>query len=197
MSSPRIRLGTEHDAPALLAIYAPYVEHTAITFECEMPSKEAFAAKVRSIAATYPFLVCEEGSTICGYAYASEHSPRKAYQWGVETSIYIDRNYHSRGIGSAFYRVLLPLLRDLGYYTAYARITLPNEKSVRLHEVQGFTSVGVLHKTGYKLGAWHDVLYMEAFLAALPENPAHPQKMNPAAQGITALLEKNSRLIRP
>ena len=44
MSSPafRFRLATLDDAPALLSIYAPYVEKTAISFEYDVPSLDEF-----------------------------------------------------------------------------------------------------------------------------------------------------------
>ena len=46
MSEPTIRLATPEDAPALLAIYEPYVRQTAITCEYEVPSVEEFAGRI-------------------------------------------------------------------------------------------------------------------------------------------------------
>ena len=37
----------EAEAAGLLAIYAPYVEHTAITFEYEVPTLEEFTDRFR------------------------------------------------------------------------------------------------------------------------------------------------------
>ena len=46
-SSPiTIRTATPDDAAALLAIYAPYVTKTAITFEYEVPSEEEFRRRI-------------------------------------------------------------------------------------------------------------------------------------------------------
>ena len=39
-----IRTASAADAPALLKIYRPYVENTAITFEYDVPSTEEFAS---------------------------------------------------------------------------------------------------------------------------------------------------------
>lgn len=50
MSEPTIRLATPDDAPALLAIYEPYVRQTAITCEYEVPSVEEFAGAHRAYA---------------------------------------------------------------------------------------------------------------------------------------------------
>lgn len=197
MTKPYLRQGTAADAPSMLALYAPYVEKTPITFECEIPSTAAFTARIRTISQSFPCLVCEDASGLLGYAYASQHNPRAAYQWGVETSIYLDSAHHSRKIGSALYDALLELLAAMGFYTAYALITLPNAKSVGLHESRGFTPVGVLHHTGYKLGAWHDVLYMEKILAPLPATPLPPKTTAGIGGRFPEILARHSRAILP
>ena len=47
MSLPvTIRPAAPEDAEALLSIYAPYVKHTAITFEYEVPSVEEFRKRI-------------------------------------------------------------------------------------------------------------------------------------------------------
>ena len=43
------------DAGELLAIYAPYVEKTAISFEYEVPSLEEFEGRIRDISSKYPY----------------------------------------------------------------------------------------------------------------------------------------------
>ena len=59
MSEPAIRLATPEDAPALLAIYEPYVRQTAITCEYEVPSVEEFAGRIERTLKRYPYLVME------------------------------------------------------------------------------------------------------------------------------------------
>ena len=85
-----IRTASEADAPALLEIYAPYVDRTAITFEYEVPSVDEFASRIRNTLQKYPYLVAEKGGRILGYAYAGPFHDRPAYDWSVETSIYVD-----------------------------------------------------------------------------------------------------------
>ena len=41
-----LRIASPYDAAALLAIYAPYVEHTAITYEYTVPTVEEFSARI-------------------------------------------------------------------------------------------------------------------------------------------------------
>ena len=84
-----IRTATPEDAKELLEIYAPYVKNTAITFEYEVPSEDEFKKRIEQVLEKYPYLVAENNGEIVGYAYASSFHSRAAYQWGVETSIYV------------------------------------------------------------------------------------------------------------
>ena len=74
----QIRVATKEDAEALLAIYAPYVEETAITFEYEVPSIEEFRCRIQETLKKYPYLVAEKNGKIVGYAYRAFHA-RPAY----------------------------------------------------------------------------------------------------------------------
>lgn len=65
-----IRIATPADAPALAAIYKPYVETTDITFEYAAPSDAEFAARIAHTLERYPYLIAEEGGIALGYAYA-------------------------------------------------------------------------------------------------------------------------------
>ena len=65
-----IRFARAEDAQALLDIYAQYI-HTPITFEYELPSAAEFARRISStLADGYPYLVCQDGDEVLGYAYA-------------------------------------------------------------------------------------------------------------------------------
>ena len=100
VSNIHIRTVSPNDAAALLAIYAPYVQETAITFEYEVPSTEEFARRITHTLEKYPYLVTEKAHTILGYAYAGPFHERAAYDWAVETSIYVDQNLKHSGIGA-------------------------------------------------------------------------------------------------
>ena len=80
-----IRTATVSDAQALLNIYAPYVEHTAITFEYDVPSVEEFASRIKHTLQKYPYLIAERNGKLLGYAYAGPFHERPAYDWAVET----------------------------------------------------------------------------------------------------------------
>lgn len=161
----RIRIAEPGDAPSLAEIYAPYVTDTPITFEYEAPGSEEFASRVRETLEKYPYLVAEEEGSIRGYAYASPFKGRAAYDWSAETSIYLCREARGRGIGAALYRELEKLLRRQHVCNLCACITYPNPVSIAFHEKSGYRIVAHFNSAGFKLGAWHDIIWMEKELS--------------------------------
>jgi len=166
-----VRMAVLEDVDALLAIYAPYCTETVITFEYDVPEREEFLNRIKKILSKYPYLVAVENGNIVGYAYASEYKTRAAYQWDVETSIYVDRNCRAHGIGTILYEKLLELLKKQNIFHAYACVTLPNEASQGIHEKFGFRLAGILPKSGYKFGAWHDIGWFEKSLIREKKEP--------------------------
>ncbi len=186
-----IRLATAADAGALAAIYVPSVIDAPTSFEIEAPDAAEMARRLSAVLGHAPWLVLERSGAIAGYAYASRHHERAAYQWSVDVTVYVDRAHHRAGVGRALYTILFGLLRVQGFYVAHAGITLPNEASVGLHESLGFTPVGTYRDVGYKLGAWHDVGWWRLALRPLEPAPAPPRTMaevsrDPRWQGLLA-----------
>lgn len=165
----KFRFATPADSSALLTIYGQYLD-TPITFECVLPSEAEFAARIADISAEYPYLVCEDSGRIIGYSYAHRLFERAAYQWDAELSIYLDKGDLSRGLGTRMYKMLMEILTLQGVKTVYGIVTVPNEKSEKLHETLGFRRLGTLQNTGYKAG-WHDVTWFEKPLAAYDGGP--------------------------
>jgi L-amino acid N-acyltransferase YncA len=175
-ADPRIRTARREDAREIQAIYAPYVRDTVISFEMEPPGVDEMARRIESVLAWFPWLVWVEEDRVAGYAYASRHKERLAYQWSVDVSAYVHRDFHRRGIGRALYRELLGLARKQGFFNAYGGITLPNAASVALHESVGFEPLCVYRGVGFKMGRWHDVGWWQLRLAELPATPAPPRR---------------------
>ncbi len=167
-----IRNAVPEDAAALQAIYAPYVTDSVITFEYEVPTVEEFRGRIEKTMENYPYLVFELDGQPAGYAYASKFRERAAYQWSAELSVYIDLKHHGKQMGTKLYAALIEALKDRKIQTVYGVVTLPNEKSERLHNSFGFHTVGVLEKVGYKHEAWHDVIYYEKHIG---EHGLHPE----------------------
>lgn len=171
-----IRTALESDAAEILAIYEPYVLNTVITFETEVPALTEFAGRISNTLRKYPYLVALEEGRIAGYAYASPFKSRAAYDWAVETSVYVRWGERGRGVGGALYRALEQALGRMNILNLNACIGYPNPESVGFHEKSGYRIVGHFTKCGFKHGAWHDVVWMEKFLGphGVPPRPVVP-----------------------
>ncbi|MEO0997897.1 MAG: N-acetyltransferase family protein [Pseudomonadota bacterium] len=154
-----IRAATTADTTALLLIYAPIVEKTAVSFESETPGIAEFARRIAAALRHHAWLVAEDANGIAGYAYGGPHRQRFGYRYSVETSVYVAEAARGGGIGRALYRALLDELGRRGYRQAYAGITLPNDASEALHAAAGFTRIGVFPNVGHKFGRWQDVAW--------------------------------------
>jgi L-amino acid N-acyltransferase YncA len=173
---PHIRLATEEDAAACLAIYAPVVEASAVSFELEPPSVEEMRGRIRSTLERTPWLVVEEGTVVWGYAYAAPFRARPAYQWTTEATVYVHHDHRGKRVGRALYTALLAVLRAADYRNVVGGITLPNPASVALHEGLGFRPTGAIRAAGFKLGGWHDVGFWQIQLRGdlAPAGPPRP-----------------------
>lgn len=182
-----IRMAAEADAEEILRIYAPYVTDTAVTFEYEVPSTEEFAERIRRTLTKYPYIVAVEDKIITGYAYASAFKARAAYDWAVETTVYVKRDRRGRGTGRALYLALEEMLKrqnilNLNACIAYAPADdkrLDNA-SVLFHGRLGYREAAHFTKCGYKFNTWYDMIWMEKLIG---EHSAAPARVIP----VTAL----------
>ena len=165
-----VRTARIADAPAILEIYAPHVLETSVSFETQIPTLVELENRMRETTAKFPWLVLEDGGELLGYAYATKFRVRAAYDWSVESTVYVRMGHERKGIGRALYAELLEKLRTQGVVNVIGGITLPNEGSVRLHESFGFKPVARLPGIGFKFGQWWDVGYWQLELLR-PENP--------------------------
>jgi L-amino acid N-acyltransferase YncA len=186
------------DAESVRNIYAPFVSESATSFEIEPPDVAATEQRIRALKDQYPWLVFESDGRVFGYAYASRHRERLAYQWCVEVSVYVDASMRRCGIGRALYLSLFDVLRRQGYVNAYAGITLPNPSSVRLHESLGFAPIGIFTKIGYKLGQWHDVAWLQLRLLDAPTPVPQPYSTRAILSDseMAAVLQRQAQTVR-
>lgn len=174
----RIRTAEFSDAERLVEIYAPYVVQTAISFEYEVPSVEEFRDRIKNVLKKYPYIVAEQDGHIVGYAYAGAFKAREAYDWSVETSIYVDITTQHQGIGGRLYEELEKILKRMNILNMNACIGYPKvedehltRNSVAFHEHLGFQMVGEFHDCGYKFGRWYDMVWMEKMIGNHIDHP--------------------------
>jgi L-amino acid N-acyltransferase YncA len=171
----RVRTATAADAAACVDIYRPYVLGTAITFETDVPTVEEMAARIVDARVMHEWLVLEVDGEITGYAYAHQFNSRAAYQWSVETSVYLQQGRLRSGGGGMLYADLLRRLTERGFRRAFAGIAQPNDASNALHQAFGFRRAGHFRRVGWKLGAWHDVQWWQLDLLG-PDDEGDPPR---------------------
>ena len=144
----RIRAASSADADALLQIYAPYVERTAISFEYDVPSPSEFRARMERTLQRYPYLVAERDGELCGYAYTGAFVGRTAYDHTAEVTIYLRGDRRSLGLGRALYRALEKISRQQNILNLYACIGWPEvedeyltQNSAQFHAHMGYHTV--------------------------------------------------------
>lgn len=178
----RIVTVSKEDAKELIEIYAPYVMNTAITFEYEVPSVEEFERRIEKTLRRYPYLAARKGEKIAGYAYAGVFHDRAAYDWAVETSIYVAQDQKKLGIGRRIHEALELVLKEQGILNMNACISYPEEEdeyltrnSAEFHGHLGYRMVGEFKKCGYKFHRWYNMVWMEKWIGEHHENQESPK----------------------
>lgn len=170
-----IRPAAEKDIPAMLAIYAPYVENTTVTFEYDVPCRKTFLERFYTITAQFPWLVWEEEGRVLGYAYASAPYERAAFRWCAEPSIYLRPEARGTGIAVKLYSALEGILEQQGYQVLYALITGENRESLRFHEKMGYHVRARFPDCGFKQGRWLSLIWMEKHTKIVGTPSAFPR----------------------
>ena len=172
-------MATEADAKEILNIYAPYVTDTAITFEYDIPTVDEFSQRIKDTLQMYPYIIATENDQILGFAYASPFKKRVAYDWAVETTVYLKQDCRGKGIGKMLYLALEDILKRQNIINLNACIAYASSEdkhldntSASFHQRLGYKKVAHFTKCGYKFGTWYDMIWMEKMLGEHPNSPA-------------------------
>ena len=190
-----IRIATEADVPEILAIYAPYIENTTVTFEYDVPCRREFMQRFLTVTQQFPWLVWEENGEILGYAYAAPPYARAAYSWCAEPSVYLKPRARARGIGRRLYAALEEILKIQGYQVLYALITQENDPSLAFHQKLGYEIKVLFPDCGFKFGRWLGVYWLEKRLKTVEIPKSFPTpfpKLGQDSQRISDILYKLS-----
>lgn len=160
------------DCPHIAAVLNHAIAHGVAHFGTTTTDADEVLGDWQDTREHMPWLVAQgEDGTFLGFAKASKWKVRQAYDWSVESGIYISDHAQGQGVGRALYHMLFMLLAAQGYRIVLAGVTVPNPASERLHESCGFTRVGDIAPAGYKLGRWVSVRIYQKHLGAFTEPP--------------------------
>ena len=163
MKTIQVRRAIESDVRAINALYNTFVKDTAVTFDVQPTTDAERMVWFSKFADTGPhqIFVAEAEGIFLGYAGSMLFRVKEAYKTSVETTIYVDPEAQTGGVGTKLYQTLFDALAKEDVHRAYAGISLPNAPSIALHEKQGFTLIGTYNEVGFKLGKYWDVAWYE------------------------------------
>lgn len=157
-----IRIATEDDLPAILAIYNEVIETTTAVYDYEPHTLEMrrawFNAKKEQ---GFPVFVAEEAGVVLGVSSIGPFRAWAAYKFSVENSIYVAAAARGKGVGKLLMPPIIKAAKDLAMHTILAGIDAGNEASIQLHRRFGFEEVAHFKQVGWKFNRWLDLKFLQ------------------------------------
>jgi L-amino acid N-acyltransferase YncA len=187
VSAYRVRLADEADAEAICHIYNQGIEDRA-TLETELRTAQERRAWLKNRSPRHPVIVAEATmpqtasdspprglaglpapataapGTIVGWGSLNVFNPREAYRFVADFSIYVERAWRGKGVGSVMLERLIELARQHGYHKMVLSAFPTNPSGIALYEKFGFRTVGIYREQGQLDEKWVDTVVMEKLL---------------------------------
>lgn len=185
-----IRMMRDEDCEPVASVLNHAIEHGVAHFGTIRTDEDEIRADWVATRDRYPWIVAtSENGSFLGFAKGSAWKTRKAYDWTLESGIYIVDGAQGRGVGRALYTRLFEILRAQGYRVVLAGVSVPNPASERLHESMGFRCVGDIDPAGYKLGRWVAVRIYQLMLAPCDDEHV-PTMIRSVGEALATLEQK-------
>ena len=152
------------DTKQVLEIYNYYIVNSLANFEEKRFTYLNFLKLSKKILnLNLPFIISKLDKKIVGFAYLDKFRNKSGYKFSCENSIYVHKDYVSKGIGSALLKELLKVsYNKKEIKTIIAVIGVNKSKaSIQIHKKNGFKKVGILKNVGFKNNQWIDTIYMQ------------------------------------
>jgi phosphinothricin acetyltransferase len=163
-----IRPATLTDSEAIARIYNEGIVDRIATLETEERSAAERSAWLTDRGARYPVVVVESGGDIIGWGSLNPYSPRAAYRFVADLSVYVSRGARGQGVGAALLTKLIAEARKHEFHKIVLAAFPWNERGMRLYRRHGFREVGVYREQGLLDGKWVDTIVMELLLEEAP-----------------------------
>jgi L-amino acid N-acyltransferase len=164
----RTRQARLDDAEAIREIYNLEVSTSTVTFDLVPRSSVEQRAWLSQRSGAHAVVVASEGEgddeIVIGFGSLSPYKDRPAYATTVESSVYVRRDRHRRGVGDAIMGELIATATAHGFHAVMARVVGGHEASIALHRRHGFEVVGTEREVGRKFGQWLDVVVLQRLL---------------------------------
>lgn len=158
----KLRSYQTEDTQAILEIINYNVLNSTALYDYKIRTYEQQKAILEEkINKNFPVIVAELDGEVVGFGMYSEFRFREAYKFTVEHSVYVNEDFHGKGIGRLLLEELIILARKQKLHTMIAVIDSENQGSVEFHEKFGFTTVGIIKESGYKFDRWLHSVFMQ------------------------------------
>ena len=149
------------DLPAIAEIYNDAILNTTAVFHTDMKDMDYYQGWFSSHDEKHPAWVYELDDECVGFVSLSAWSDKCGYDGTQEISVYVQTSHRGKGIGKQLMQAMIEHGTKLGVTTILSRIEADNKLSIQLHSDLGFTTIGTMHKVGYKFNKFLDVVMMQ------------------------------------
>jgi phosphinothricin acetyltransferase len=160
----KIHEAVPSDAAAIAAIYNQGIVNRIATLETEERPPEERLQWLAARGPRHPVLVAELDGTVVGWGSLNQFNSRKAYDFVADFSMYIERDWRGKGVGSGLLRALIARAKQLGYHKMVLSAFPWNAGGMALYRKHGFRTVGIYKEQGLLDGKWVDTIIMEKML---------------------------------
>ena len=161
----KLRSYQTEDTQAILDIINYNILNSTALYDYNIRSYEQQKALLDDkITKNFPVIVAELDEKVVGFGMYGEFRFREAYKFTVEHSVYVNEEFHGKGIGKLLLQELKKKKKKQKLHTMIAVIDAENQGSVAFHEQFGFKTVGVIKESGYKFDRWLDSVFMQLIL---------------------------------
>jgi L-amino acid N-acyltransferase len=98
---------------------------------------------------------------VVGFATFGHFRAWPAYKYSIENSVYVDKEYRKKGIGTSLMKELIAIANESEYMTLIAGIDEANEESIAMHKNFGFVHSGTIRKAGFKFNKWLNLAFYQ------------------------------------
>ena len=190
MTAYRLRLATAADAEAICRIYNQGIEDRVATLETELRTPDERRQWLEGRSSRHPVIVAEvieglsadaepgraflrppsvqAGLTVpatIAWASLNVFNARESYRFVADISVYVERSWRGKGVGSALLERLTKLGRRHGFHKLVLSAFPGNAGGMALYTKSGFRTVGIYHEQGQLDGKWVDTIVMEKLLS--------------------------------
>lgn len=165
MSDFRTRRATASDADAICRIYNQGIEDRIATLETDLRTPDERRQWLAARSPRHPVIVVENlTGEVVGWGSLNVFKPREAYRFVADFSVYVERAYRGKGVGSVLLDRLIELGREHGFHKLVLSAFPSNAGGIALYTKHGFRTVGVYKEQGQLDGRWVDTVIMEKLL---------------------------------